>query len=179
MAKQSLHKYIAHYEAAWLEGMKAKCGLTESRGINANHDKALIESLLQILDENSADFTLTFYYLSQLGAEPDDKDAALRDLFAQPEALDEWLVRWRQRLKAENSSDTERQAGMQQVNPVYIPRNHQIEAVIRAAEDHHDFAPFHALLAVLEHPFTYQPGKDSYMQAPQPEQIVHKTFCGT
>jgi len=183
MAKDMLHKYIAHYEAAWLAGMKAKCGLTASHGINANDDKALIESLLQILDENSADFSLTFYYLSKLDAEPDntsdDKDSALRNLFTNAAALDEWLIRWRQRLQAENVSDTERQHAMQQVNPVYIPRNHQIEAAIRAAEDHHDFAPFHALFAVLQQPFTYQPGKDSYMQPPKPEEVVHKTFCGT
>jgi uncharacterized protein YdiU (UPF0061 family) len=68
---------------------------------------------------------------------------------------------------------------MQAVNPVYIPRNHQIEAAIRAAEDLEDFSVFHELHAVLQKPYERQPGKDVYLQPPAPEQVVHQTFCGT
>ncbi len=147
--------------------------------MNADEDKALIESLLDIMADNQADFSLTFYHLSQLDAAPGDKDAGMRNLFTKPDAIDPWLVKWRQRLSSEAMNDSERQLSMQSVNPVYIPRNHQIEAVIRAAEDHNDFAPFYALHEVLQNPFRYQPGKESYMLPPEPEQVVHKTFCGT
>jgi len=68
---------------------------------------------------------------------------------------------------------------MAKVNPLYIPRNHQVEAVIRAAEDHNDFAPFHALHKVLQKPFEYQPGNDKYMLPPEPDEVVQQTFCGT
>ena len=68
---------------------------------------------------------------------------------------------------------------MQSVNPVYIPRNHQVEAAIRAAEDHNDFSVFEELHAVLQNPFELQQGKDSYMLPPKPEEVVHQTFCGT
>ncbi len=68
---------------------------------------------------------------------------------------------------------------MRGLNPVYMPRNHLIEAAIRAAEDHGDFSVFHALHEVLQRPYDYQPGKEAYMQPPQPHEIVHKTFCGT
>ena len=68
---------------------------------------------------------------------------------------------------------------MKQTNPVYIPRNHQIEAAIRAAEDHNDFSVFDDLHKVLQNPFTLQQGKDQYVQPPLPEQVVHQMFFGT
>jgi len=182
-ARTILQSYIVSYEQAWLAGMRDKCGLTASAAPSADEDKALLQSLLNLMDQQQADFTLTFYYLSQCDAQPDgrsdEKDQALRQLFKQSEPLDAWLQQWRQRLTLESATDAERQAAMQQVNPLYIPRNHQIEAVIRAAEDHNDFAPFYALHEVLQQPFSYQPGKDAYSLPPQPDEVVQQTFCGT
>ncbi|MCP4406820.1 MAG: hypothetical protein GY807_03505 [Gammaproteobacteria bacterium] len=77
------------------------------------------------------------------------------------------------------SDDAQRQAKMQTLNPVVIPRNHQIEAAIRAAEDCNDFSLFHALHEVLQNPYQQQPGKEVYMLPPEPDQVVHQTFCGT
>ena len=91
----------------------------------------------------------------------------------------DWLEQWRQRLTLEAQSNEARQQAMQAINPVYIPRNHQIEAAIRAAEDQGDFSVFHALHAVLQNPYVEQQGKESYMQSPQPEEVVEYTFCGT
>ncbi|MGB5178192.1 MAG: hypothetical protein WBP44_05620, partial [Gammaproteobacteria bacterium] len=59
------------------------------------------------------------------------------------------------------------------------PRNHQIEAVIRAAEDHDDFSAFHKLHAVLQKPYELQPQQDVYMLPPEPDEVVQQTFCGT
>jgi uncharacterized protein YdiU (UPF0061 family) len=183
MAKAILQKYIERYDEAWLANMRTKCGLTActdmSVDVKADEDKALIESLLDIMADNQADFTLTFYHLSQLETVPGDNDADFRHLFDRSAAIDAWLAQWRQRLSLEVMDDSERHQRMRSVNPVYIPRNHQIEAVIRAAEDHADFAPFHALHEVLKNPFQYQPGKDAYMLPPEPEEVVHQTFCGT
>jgi len=58
-------------------------------------------------------------------------------------------------MSAENKSGNARQISMQSVNLVYIPRNYQIEAVIRAVEDKNDVAPLHILHAVLKNPFKY------------------------
>ena len=137
------------------------------------------EIAYEIMDEDQADFTLTFYHLSRLNAKPGDRESDIRELFKKTDAIGAWLARWRQRLSSETMDDSERQQAMQTVNPVYIPRNHQVEAVIRAAEDHDDFDPFHALHAVLQEPFQYQQGKESYMLPPEPEEVVQQTFCGT
>jgi len=103
----------------------------------------------------------------------------VRALFSDPEAFDHWSQLWRARLRQEDSIDATRQAQMQVVNPVYIPRNHRIEAAIRAAEDHGDFSVFHELHAVLQKPWQQQPGKDVYMLPPEPDEVVRQTFCGT
>lgn len=64
-------------------------------------------------------------------------------------------------------------------NPIYIPRNHQIEAVIRAAVDNEDFEPFHVLNELLKTPFTKTAEKDDYSLPPKPDECIGNTFCGT
>ena len=177
-AESILHAFPEQYERAWLDGMRKKVGLTAIKGQDRD-DRELIEALLDVMADNKADFTLVFYHLSRMSSEAGAKDEFARALFDRPAALDEWLTRWRERLSLEKSGDSERQKDMQTVNPVYIPRNHQVEAAIRAAEDEGDFSVFHALHEVLQQPFTEQSGKESYMQPPQPEEVVEVTFCGT
>jgi uncharacterized protein YdiU (UPF0061 family) len=67
---------------------------------------------------------------------------------------------------------------MQQTNPAYIPRNHRIEEMIQAAVDG-NLNPLHALLDVLSAPFDARDAMADYALAPQPNQEVCQTFCGT
>ena len=73
----------------------------------------------------------------------------------------------------------ERRVAMRAVNPAYIPRNHRVEAVIRAAEDRDDFGPFEELLTVLSKPFEDQPAFAPYAEPPQEHERVRQTLCGT
>ncbi|KAG1658090.1 hypothetical protein GQR58_023135 [Nymphon striatum] len=109
-------------------------------------DHALISRLLDVMQAGNADFTLTFYHLSQDLVNLENA----RNLFENPDDFDAWAKKWQYRLSLEDSTAAEQQALMQRVNPVYIPRNHQVEAAIRAAEDHNDFSVFEALHAVLQ-----------------------------
>jgi uncharacterized protein YdiU (UPF0061 family) len=68
---------------------------------------------------------------------------------------------------------------MRSVNPAYIPRNHRVEAIIRAAEDDEDFAPFDELVTVLSKPFEDQPAFAHFADPPQEHERVLRTFCGT
>jgi uncharacterized protein YdiU (UPF0061 family) len=65
------------------------------------------------------------------------------------------------------------------VNPAFIPRTHRIQAVIRAAVDRDDFAPFEELLTVRANPYDSQPAFARYMEPPAAHERVHQTFCGT
>lgn len=167
--------------------MRAKCGLSaDPKLVSATameNDKTLIEELFDTMADNTADFALTFFHLSRLSnnaqTQPSEHENACRDLFTKPEQFDEWLVKWRKRLDEQTLSDDNRQAAMQAVNPIYIPRNHQIEAAIRAAEDRNDFSVFHELHDVLQNPYVIQEGKDKFMLPPKPDEVVVETFCGT
>jgi uncharacterized protein YdiU (UPF0061 family) len=174
IAKDRLEGFISSYQNHWLTGMRAKLGLDTTD----DADKALIEELFAIMDSNSTDFTLTFHQLSLLDLAATN-DAAILALFDHDGDFEQWLERWRQRLRQEGSEDGARQAKMRAVNPAYIPRNHWIEAAIRAAEDHGDFSVFHQLHEVLQRPYELQSGKEAYMQPPQPHEVVRQTFCGT
>ncbi|MEA1889098.1 MAG: YdiU family protein [Pseudomonadota bacterium] len=179
VAEDVLQTYVERYQNDWLAGMRAKCGLLCDDDETKQDDKALIEELFDTMATNNADFTLTFFYLSQLAAQSIEHDSNIQGLFDKPMQFDDWAVKWRKRLSMETISDKERQAKMQAVNPVYIPRNHQIEAAIRAAEDHDDFSVFHELHEVLQNPYQQQEGKDSFSLPPEPDEVVKQTFCGT
>jgi serine/tyrosine/threonine adenylyltransferase len=68
---------------------------------------------------------------------------------------------------------------MRRVNPAFIPRNHRVEAVIRAAVDAGDFGPFAELLEIVTKPFDDQPAFAAYADPPQDDERVVCTFCGT
>jgi len=154
--------------------MRAKLGLAVAKP----EDAELVADLLQRMDDNHADFTNTFRALSALSGQPGDADDAVRAQFDHPAGFDSWASKWRARLAQEGSEDAPRQMQMRQVNPAYIPRNHQVEAMIQAAV-RGDYAPLHTLLEVLKRPFDDREQWAAYAQPPQSHEIVHQTFCGT
>lgn len=170
IAQDILNDYASLYQDYWLAGMRRKLGLltTDSK------DTELVQELLHLMHDDQADFTSVFFYLSQW-----ENQRQLEVLFTQTEKLAQWLEKWQQRRRLENISDANCKATMRAVNPVYIPRNHQLEAAIRAAEDHQDFSVFHDLHHVLQTPYILQQGKERYQLPPKPEEVVKHTFCGT
>jgi serine/tyrosine/threonine adenylyltransferase len=172
-AEEALGTFAGTFETAYQSGLRRKLGLTTEQPT----DVQLARDLLKLMHANGADFTNTFRRLTEAAAGTDD--TSLRALFSDAAALDEWLGRWRSRLDQEPASADARAATMRSANPAFIPRNHRVEAVIRAAVDRDDFGPFEELLAVLARPYDDQPGYDEYATPPEEHQRVHATFCGT
>ena len=173
-AEEALDAYMPTFELAYHAGLRQKLGLnTEREG-----DLELVRDLLQMMSANSADFTLTFRGLCE-AAPGKEYESSVRSLFADHSAYDEWATRWRLRLAQEPTDAAARRASMLAVNPAYIPRNHLVEAIIRAAVDEDDFAPFHELVAVLSNPFESQPAFTRYTEPPAQHERVLQTFCGT
>jgi serine/tyrosine/threonine adenylyltransferase len=169
-----LSEFAEKFTTAYQAGLRQKTGLvTEREG-----DEALLQDLLEAMAKNHADFTLTFRGLSEAALDANG-DQKVRSLFADPAAYDEWAVRWRQRIGDEPQDPAARRTAMQSVNPVFIPRNHRVEAVIQAAVNRDDFAPFEELLTVLSKPYEDQPAFAAYADPPEPHQRVLQTFCGT
>jgi uncharacterized protein YdiU (UPF0061 family) len=173
-ASEALEAFSGKFEATYHAGLRRKLGLLTER----EEDVTLAEDLLKAMSENQADFTLTFRRLSDAAAGP-EKDEAVRNLFINPLAYDAWSIRWRERLSLEPQDGASRQAAMRAVNPSFIPRNHRVEAVIQAAVERNDFAPFEELLTVLSKPYEDQPAFAHYSEPPEPHQRVYRTFCGT
>ena len=173
-AQLILAGFPAKFTAAYQAGLRQKIGLFTER----DGDEALVQDLLDAMAKNHADFTLTFRRLSD-AADDVGSDQDVRQLFADPDAYDQWAVRWRQRAGEEPQAPAERAGVMRTVNPAFIPRNHRIEAVIEAAVARDDFAPFEELLAVLAQPYEAQPAFAGYAEPPEPHQRVLQTFCGT
>ncbi|MCJ8332545.1 MAG: YdiU family protein, partial [Lentisphaeria bacterium] len=135
------------------ERMTAKLGLTSD-------DADLVDTFLSHLEKEELDFTLSF--------------RALGDGSTFPEFEKEWKARLNER---ELDFD-ETVESIKKINPLYIPRNHQVERAIQGALVG-DLTVFHEMNRVLKNPFEFQEDLESYSLEPKPEEVVCATFCGT
>jgi serine/tyrosine/threonine adenylyltransferase len=171
-ATEVLQSFTTRYHDHWSRGMRAKLGL----GATDVPDDGLVDELLTLMRAQRVDFTSCFRALSSV-LRGDAVPA--RSLFAEPEAFDAWSSKWLAVATADDHTTRVAIAdAMDRVNPVYIARNHHVEAALVAATDG-DMAPFHQLVDVLTRPFDERPGLEAYA-APAPASFgAYQTFCGT
>jgi uncharacterized protein YdiU (UPF0061 family) len=173
-ANEALSAFAAQFQAAHLAGLRRKLGLfTQQEG-----DAALAEELLELMAANGADFTLTFRRLCDAAAGAEN-DGPVRALFTSPAAYETWAAGWRHRLQDEPVSLGVRVGEMRNANPAFIPRNHLVEAALKAAVEQEDFQQFENLLEVVTHPNEDRPDLELYGMPARPEQRVEHTYCGT
>ena len=171
-AKQAIASFAPRFEPAYLSGMRRKLGLETGQ----EGDDELTQDLLRHMQESGADWTLTFRALARAA---EGNDAPARALFSPRAAWDAWAERWKARLAHEPGPPAERAAVMRALNPLYIPRNHLVEAALNAAVQSDDYRPFEELLGVITKPYERRPGLERFAQPPRPEERVLATFCGT
>ena len=172
LATDVLEPFMAEFEARFLAGMRRKIGLSSV----AEGDAVLIKRLLTTMQHAEADFTLTFRRLALAVESPGEP--TLRALCAEGSPLAAWLRDWQQRLASEPRAPEERAASMRAANPLFIPRNHRLQAALDAAE-RGDYSLFRKLLAILQRPCDDQPEVSEYALPPEPSERVLQTFCGT
>lgn len=172
-AQGVIDKYSVLFHANYMSAMTAKLGISDFQ----EKDVDLIKALLTTMADNEIDFTLFFFHLTGFAASGFDETLLPDHLFKSKSVFLDWSKGWQVRLMLE---ETEPSIVMQQSNPSIIPRNHQVEAAIRAAEDDGDFTTFHDLLSALENPFKHRSlESDPFVKPPKSAQVVHQTFCGT
>jgi uncharacterized protein YdiU (UPF0061 family) len=154
-----IHAMPDQIEGAWLKRFAAKLGIGEP----TPEDTDLIQSLLDLMQSQGADFTNSFRALSQGHA---------RDQFTDRDAFDIWEKQHSARIKGLPDAQTLMQAS----NPAVIPRNHRIEQMIAAAVAG-DMAPFERLMTAYATPFALT--DPELANPPTREEIVPATFCGT
>jgi len=171
MASEVLQSFSGRYHESWTNGMRAKLGLGDHDGDVGE----MINELLVALREQKVDFTSFFRALSSAVV---GDTASVRFLFRDPASFDGWAARWRAEV-ANRAPDLRATAvAMDQVNPLYIPRNHKVEEALAAATGG-DFEPFRRLLEVVSQPFDDRPGFESYAVPAPPGTAQYRTFCGT
>jgi uncharacterized protein YdiU (UPF0061 family) len=174
LANDAISEFSSRFAQHWLIGMLRKLGMSHSE----DGDRELVQALLDCMQHNQADFTLTFRALCDVAEYP-GAESKLRALFANPGACDAWLVQWRSRLSHEPCETAARAAAMRRLNPIFIPRNHRIEQAIDAAIEREDFSLFAELLSVLSQPFREQGALAAYAKPPRADERVLRTYCGT
>lgn len=153
IAKSELGKFLGQFERAFETLMLNKLGIAERR----ENDGSFIAGILGILTEEKLDYTLFFRNLT-------------RDQCPSMQALEAWHERL-----GNNGPDEDL---MRANNPVYIPRNHQVEAALREAESG-NLTRLETLVQLLQTPFTEKDSMGGFEAAPLPDEEVTETFCGT
>ena len=160
IATKVIDQFDKKYNEKWFVMMKNKLGLVG----NDKNDRVLIFELLEYMKEQELDYTNTFCYL--MNQEIDNKKDYQNDKFKN------WKIKWKKRL-VKNSESL-----MENNNPKIIPRNHNVENVLKAAEDD-NLTPFKDLIENLKSPYTKQKVLPQY-QSPSPKtDEKYQTFCGT
>jgi uncharacterized protein YdiU (UPF0061 family) len=158
---------------AIMDKMRQKIGLSSEQ--KTTHQ--LLEKLLKIMLDNQSDYTLTFRYLCDvLGEKGDSK---FKEQFTTQDEISKWLVEWQLCINNQGQSKEKIYQSMRLVNPAFIPRNHLIERIIKAAVDHDDYSEMKALSSILSNPYKEQNVDFDYINPPEPSEKVYKTFCGT
>jgi uncharacterized protein YdiU (UPF0061 family) len=163
-AEETITQFPERFARYWQDGMRRKLGLTSEQV----DDASLIQSLLHLMKQHAGDYTNTFRLL-----------CAVAEGSEAPAGYEAWVTRWRTRLTQERYAPQEAATLMRANNPVFIPRNHRVEAALNAAVKQGDFVPLEALLVVLSTPFDEKPEHTEYANPPAPHERVHQTFCGT
>ncbi|KAL0672630.1 hypothetical protein Bca4012_000610 [Brassica carinata] len=157
-------KFMDEYEAI----MTKKLGLSK-------YNKEMISKLLNNMAVDKVDYTNFFRLLSNVKANPSTSDdellnplkAALLDIGK--ERKEEWIKWVRGYIQevsgGDTSSDEERKARMDSVNPKYILRNYLCQSAIDAAEQG-DFSEVNNLLRLMKRPYEEQPGMEKYAGLP-------------
>lgn len=166
LAQNELSRFAELYHAHWLAGMRAKLGMFHEE----SEDESLVKDLLDMMQEHQADYTNTFRALT-LGT------LGEMALFQSP-AFAEWQKRWQARRDRQPESKDASNELMRNSNPAIIPRNHQVEAALAAAEQGDD-SVMKKLLEALSDPYAYTPMQEAYAAPPAPSGRPYRTFCGT
>ncbi|MBV4460697.1 YdiU family protein [Pseudomonas sp. COR58] len=158
--RETLGLYLPLFQAHYLDLMRRRFGFTTAE----DGDQALLEQLLQLMQNSGVDYTLFF---RRLGEEPAEQAVArLRDDFVDIKGFDAWGERYVARAARDGDTGQEqRRARMHAVNPLYTLRNYLAQRAIEAAEAG-DYSEVRRLHAVLSKPFEEQPGMESYAERP-------------
>jgi len=161
-ARDALSEYEYAFITGYYDMMRQKLGLPELNQAGVE----LVNRLLELMQEDGRDYTLTMRALSRLRTGPGSDNTALRDLFIQREKFERWCKDYVGLLATSNSDDSQRQAEMNLRNPKFILRNYLAQNAIDKARQDHDYSEIERLLQCLRKPFDEQAEFEHYAAEP-------------
>ena len=171
LATEVLENYSIDTNQRILDLMCMKIGLDGSK----KNNQEILRNLLKLMMDNESDFTITFRSLSDILLNNSDNFLAQ---FHQKDGVSGWINNWKSALNLENKNVGEIILNLNNTNPMYIPRNHQVQ---KAIEESYlgNFKVLEEMLDVLKNPFQENVSLSHYSEAPSEQQRVTQTFCGT
>ena len=171
LATEVLENYSIDTNQRILDLMCMKIGLDGSK----KNNQEILRNLLKFMMDNESDFTITFRSLSDILLNNSDNFLAQ---FHQKGEVSGWINNWKSALSLENKNVGEIISNLNNTNPMYIPRNHQVQ---KAIEESYlgNLKVLEEMLEVLKNPFQENVSLSHYSEAPSEQQRVTQTFCGT
>lgn len=153
-ARSALDAYEPVFRTAYLDVLRSKFGLAETRA----DDAALFVDALHAMQAGAVDYTRFFRSLAGVtGA----GDASLWEAIGAPAnlaGLRAWAARYRERLTSEGRDIAARRDAMNRVNPKYVLRNYIAQRAIERALEH-DYAEIARVAQTLAAPFDEWPDR--------------------
>jgi len=166
-----LTQFHQDLQQGYMTMMAAKIGIDEP----AEGDGKLINDLITLMKDRKLDYTQTFVSLTaSLTHDSTNSDNAIEASLA--ELLKEWLPRWYTRIESFKAAA---HTLMVSSNPVVIPRNHHVEALLESCQETGDLIALNKFLAVLRQPYTEITETKNYQDAPVDGDNNYHTYCGT
>ncbi|NQY48399.1 MAG: YdiU family protein [Colwellia sp.] len=182
-----LQKFANDLQYRYFEMMVNKLGISEL----ADGDIDLVNDLLAIMAEMKLDYTQSFVTLAaNLNQAEVNNVLAMKavqqstqdgvDDEAEQDKWQQWLKRWYVRIAADVSGAKDLMA---KTNPLVIPRNHHVEAILASSQtsyqENADLSDLNNFLAVVQQPYTQLDNTHNYQDAPSDGDENYHTFCGT
>ena len=145
--------FLSHYRSL----MSAKLGIQKYE----DSDEELINRLLNLMYENSVDYSLFFRKLCSFS---EDRDG-VRNMFLDRSAFDDWADSYSARITQQNLDVSTMKRSMLNVNPKYILRNYMAQNAIEKAIQG-DYSEVDFLLEILQKPYEENPQAEHYAGLP-------------
>ena len=170
-----LRQFANDLQYYYFEMMVNKLGIH----VLAEGDIELVNDLLAIMQEKRLDYTQSFITLAENLSQASVDEVLNHTEQETSETQDTWLA-WLARWYLRIADDIKgAKTLMAKTNPLVIPRNHHVEAILASTQATGDLTALHEFISVLQQPYENTKNTQVYQDAPTDGDENYHTFCGT
>lgn len=171
-AQSILSEFVTDFQSKFFAGFSVKLGIDPATPDAEN----FVRTTFNAMTQGGVDFTLFFNALTR-HTEGDPSSTVLA-LFQDEILATEWYENWQAKSGGVKALSSQQIENMRALNPVRIPRNHQVDKAIKLAEAG-DITLFDEMVEALTSPYTENSRFSAFETPPLPEEEIRQTFCGT